>query len=628
MSDKITKRLLTILETQLKGQEKIKEFKKNLEAVGMGYENLSESAIKNALKQEEIFKKKAAKERKANKKFLEEEQRKKIAQEAQAKFLYEWSKKSKRGISGVKKAMSEAGLSFNKNGDVVNLFGKKVKNVDDAMKKGLRTTKKFNMNMLGTMFAGMAITRVFGGLIKSQLELWGITDLFSSMWTVVFLPVMESILPIILKIVEWFMNLSETTRKNIGIFVIAAAIFGTLLTVVGSVALAIKSISGIIQDFLPLDLLNNVEIFGFSLGEAGGSLEKILSIIITVAGALGLFTTTLGTVSAATSDNEKTQKSFFEKIKGFFNGFIEKAGGMIDNVKGIGGSISETIGNIVNEAVFIVKKGINKIKDFILIKFPEIWKDLKPKVPKPIRELMEIVEGTIILWCSDKSVIEKIGGTLFNLVKSITIWGEIGVYIAQKMIEGIINKFKNSTSFLTYGIDDIVKDVIKNKLNKGEKKNDLRQSKINLNIPEIKVKKSHYSNDFFNKPIEKNPITDSIIKNDLRQSKINLNIPKIETKKNSFLSSIFNAGKSGIFDITKKILGFKTGGIMPNDGLAYLHKGEKVVPQHEVGLGSVGGPNIIINANISSDYDVRRLADQLKKYWVNDFERVSQGRSI
>ena len=44
-----------------------------------------------------------------------------------------------------------------------------------------------------------------------------------------------------------------------------------------------------------------------------------------------------------------------------------------------------------------------------------------------------------------------------------------------------------------------------------------------------------------------------------------------------------------------------------------LHKGETVVPTTQGGGFS---PTVNINANIASDYDVRRLAEELKRYWV------------
>jgi hypothetical protein len=73
-----------------------------------------------------------------------------------------------------------------------------------------------------------------------------------------------------------------------------------------------------------------------------------------------------------------------------------------------------------------------------------------------------------------------------------------------------------------------------------------------------------------------------------------------------------------------KMPSFQTGGIMPETGLAYLHKGERVTPANEV--NNSPNMNITINANVSSDYDVRRIAEQIKQYWVSDFERLTQRR--
>ena len=90
----------------------------------------------------------------------------------------------------------------------------------------------------------------------------------------------------------------------------------------------------------------------------------------------------------------------------------------------------------------------------------------------------------------------------------------------------------------------------------------------------------------------------------------------------------------GTFKIAGKIgslLGFAQGGIVPgpigSPVPAIVHGGERIIP---VGSNSQSQPsvNININANISSDYDVRRLSEELKRYWILDFERVSKGRTI
>ena len=97
----------------------------------------------------------------------------------------------------------------------------------------------------------------------------------------------------------------------------------------------------------------------------------------------------------------------------------------------------------------------------------------------------------------------------------------------------------------------------------------------------------------------------------------------------SWLLKILRGGMSFGFGGIKNLLGFAQGGVVPGPigrpTLAVVHGGETVTPS---GTTNTVAPNITINAVISSDYDVRKLADELKRYWVTDFERVSQGRSI
>lgn len=70
---------------------------------------------------------------------------------------------------------------------------------------------------------------------------------------------------------------------------------------------------------------------------------------------------------------------------------------------------------------------------------------------------------------------------------------------------------------------------------------------------------------------------------------------------------------------------FATGGVMPHTGLAMLHAGETITP---AGQNINSSPVFNINASISSDYDVKRLADQLSKYWTNDYARITKARGL
>lgn len=85
-----------------------------------------------------------------------------------------------------------------------------------------------------------------------------------------------------------------------------------------------------------------------------------------------------------------------------------------------------------------------------------------------------------------------------------------------------------------------------------------------------------------------------------------------------------------IISLGKKLLGFADGGIVPGPiGTpvpAIVHGGERIIPNGNTSNNI--SPNITINANVSSSYDVRQLAEEIKRYLVNDFERATKGRSI
>jgi len=100
---------------------------------------------------------------------------------------------------------------------------------------------------------------------------------------------------------------------------------------------------------------------------------------------------------------------------------------------------------------------------------------------------------------------------------------------------------------------------------------------------------------------------------------------KFERVKNIIRSPIEKV--RGFFGgIRERIPFFQMGGVMPHTGLAYLHKGEIVTP---AGASPINfSPTIIVNANVSSSYDVRALADELNRYYASDFERIIQGRGL
>lgn len=143
---------------------------------------------------------------------------------------------------------------------------------------------RFQMQWLSILFFGMAINRMFNGLIKTSLEWVGINELMTTTLGVFFLPVAEQLLEFLLPIFDWFMNLPEPVQKVIGWFVVFAAVIGGLLSVLGQFALGLAGIQW-------LTAASGIGKIGTAASTAAGAsgVGALLSILQKVAG-IGLIT--------------------------------------------------------------------------------------------------------------------------------------------------------------------------------------------------------------------------------------------------------------------------------------------------------------------------------------------------
>jgi len=288
---------------------------------------------------------------------------------------------SVEGEDEIHQALSVAGLSmkqFNKhlkvnalalmkNNTVIDKLGGKTLKLGATMRGAMIQTRRFKMEWLSVMFAGMALSRVFGGLIKTQLQLFGVMDMLSAMWTVTFLPIMVLITPLLFKMMEAFMNMPDSVKMAISVFIILAGIFGALLMVVGQVMLALggfkillagKGISGVV-----------IALKGFLIG-LGTTFLWIAGIAIIVAAGIFLAWKTdfLGmqkTVSKFVGFFKKWISSFvtiikgvMNIVKGIFSGDFELVKrGIIQIFKGLWTGLISGF-NMVGQAIVMVFKGV------------------------------------------------------------------------------------------------------------------------------------------------------------------------------------------------------------------------------------------------------------------------------
>ena len=128
--------------------------------------------------------------------------------------------------------------TFNKEGRSFVGRGARMANKLRMMTAGL---KGFRMEMLGVMFFGMAMTRMFGGLLKPAAQAMGIFDLWSETLSIIFLPTMLSLFPAIVNVTGALMNLPTSVQQVFGNIALAGIGLGTVLAVGGTLALGLGS---------------------------------------------------------------------------------------------------------------------------------------------------------------------------------------------------------------------------------------------------------------------------------------------------------------------------------------------------------------------------------------------------
>jgi len=402
------------------------------------------------------------------------------------------------------KQFNQSGLQFNK------VSGK----LGNSIRKATGGLEGFKMEMLGIMFFGMAIQRIFGGLTRTSLEWFGVFDVFSAALGLLFMPIAEKLLEWALVFLDWVDNLTPKQKEMVNLFVAIAVVIGTILAIVGTLALGIGSL---------------IAAFG-GIGGIGAIFTTLGTIITTVFAALTApVLLIIGLIIAIVIGMAIAWKENFLGMRTIVAKFIE-------GVKLIFGGLWKVI-----KGILLILKGLF-LGDFTLIKdgVKLIFEGLKNIIVGIIQTAISLVIGIIV------GLIRIVWG----VAKSI--WGGFK-WAGNKIIDFFKNIGPNITKSLSrVFVPDWLRFLVKGGISVGGK--------------------------------------------------------------------------------LKSVLGFAKGGIVPGPRgapmPAIVHGGERIIPTGESGSSGSSNVSIIVNASIGSDFDVRRLAEQLKRYWVEDFERSAQGRGI
>lgn len=204
--------------------------------------------------------------------------------------------------------------------------------------------RRFKMEWLSIMFTGMALERTFGGIVKAQESLWGITQLVADAWTVVMIPVMEQLLPIIIDLTNAFMNLPEPVKEIIGWVVLLLAGLGTLLTTVGMLVLFWTN--GLAPILAGMGGLSGI-VESVSGAVAGlGSAFAVIAVVI-----IALIISIVNAFRENFMGMKTIVTDLWNYIKQMFGGIFQIFKGVFDLIKallkGDGDAVMRAVGNII-----------------------------------------------------------------------------------------------------------------------------------------------------------------------------------------------------------------------------------------------------------------------------------------
>ncbi len=219
--------------------------------------------------------------------------------------------------------------------------------------------KGFRMEMLGVMFFGMMMKNMFAQLFNPVMEAFGVMDLFREMLLILFIPIMETLFPIFLKLIEYVINLPEPVKKVIGIIALLGVGLGIVLFIIGSLALGIGSLILVFGGLFTIidKLIPDIDILGVNVSSF-------------VEAGIGI-----GLVSNGFESLKKTIKGAWEKFK------------ELDFVKTLFDDIKDKL-DLDDE--------FDKVKDWfetIKTKAKDMWEQFKNKLDESgINDLAEAIE--------------------------------------------------------------------------------------------------------------------------------------------------------------------------------------------------------------------------------------------
>lgn len=295
--------------------------------------------------------------------------------------------------------------------------GGRIANTFRRLTHGMRG---FRMEMLGVMFFGMGMQRMFTSLLQPAAQTAGLFEDISTTLEIFFLPAVLKLQEDLEPILEWFQNMPEEQQMVIGQFVILAAAIMMAVFAIGMFALGLGSISlafgplmamvgtgvgWIIAKFAGLFAATKTSEAGFIA--FGFSLGKFASFLV------GWVAPAIVGILLLWGAWETNRKGITVGLMMLYNAFWKIFGGLAQIVGGVVDFISALIEGDTTKAFDALKTIARGAVDFIVAAFWE-W----PKA------MVTIIHN--VLW-GIGALIVRIGLTLYDM----------GQILVQKLIDGL-----------------------------------------------------------------------------------------------------------------------------------------------------------------------------------------------
>jgi hypothetical protein len=278
--------------------------------------------------------------------------------------------KCSKVMKTVRTSLEHLNNGFDKTTSVMSTTNKQGEITTQTMTKLTPTIRRFKMEWLSVMFAGMALQRVFSGVIKSQMDLWGVTSTLSSMWTVTMIPVMEKVSEKLTDIMLKIMDLPEDTQMAIGFTVLGISALGTILSTIGQITLGVLGLKMVFANFSLGAFFTTIKLWFASLsGAILGIAAIIVAIIVGMVVAwkenfMGMklivkdLVNSLKTILSGIVD---IFKGIFQLIIGILTGNVDKIKeGFVNILKGVANLFIGII-NLLMSAIMAITVGVVRV---------------------------------------------------------------------------------------------------------------------------------------------------------------------------------------------------------------------------------------------------------------------------